>query len=120
MTDRGSSRSIIRRPAHTAGRLFLCAIGVILAIPLWLFWFLAILLLPLSRPFVLVPLGLCVAGGFAAGVYFAHGHAWGDAIQAFGIGIGAAVFLAAFTALAEKIDPDFSRPTPWPPWWWYF
>jgi hypothetical protein len=95
-------------------------LGVILALPLWLFWFLAILLLPISRPLVQFPLGLCAFGGFGAGILFVRGGAWSDATEAVLLGIGAAVLLAVYTRLAEKIDPDFSRPTPWPPWWWYF
>ncbi len=108
------------RPAHRAGRLFLRALGLLLALPCWLFWLLAILLLPISRPLVQFPLGLGAVGGLFAGVLFARGGAWGDAASAIGLGLGAAVLLAVYTVVAEKIDPQFSRPTPWPPWWWYF
>jgi hypothetical protein len=37
-----------------------------------------------------------------------------------GHALDGADLLAVYTRLAEEIDPDFSRPTPWPPWWWYF
>ena len=107
-------------PAPRAGRILLRILGVILAIPLWLFWLLAILLLPISRPFVQFPLGFAAFGGFVAGIMFARGGAWGDAATAVLLGLGAAVLLAVYTSIAEKIDPEFGRPTPWPPWWWYF
>ncbi|WP_454888840.1 hypothetical protein [Sphingobium indicum] len=119
MADSGHGRSY-GRPAHRAGRLALRALGVILAIPCWLFWLLAILLLPIGKPFVQLPLGLCAVGGLFAGVLFALGKARGDAAIAVLLGLGAAVLLAVYTSIAEKIDPEFGRPTPWPPWWWYF
>jgi hypothetical protein len=79
-----------------------------------------ILFLPLVRPLVQFPLALATLVGFAAGAYFGLHHAWGDAIRATVVGAISSAALVAVTALAETIDPDFSRPPPLPPWWWYF
>jgi len=118
MTDRGLTRP--ERPAPTAGRVFLRQLGVILVLPFWLAWLLLALLLPFGRAFVQFPLALVTIGGFGIGIFFSLHHAWGDALTAALIGGFAAAALAAFTALAERIDPDFSRPIVWPPFWWYF
>lgn len=118
MDDRGSRRRVVR-PA-TAGRFLLRILGVLVALPCWLFWLLAVLLLPLSRLFVQLPLSLCSLGSVVASFVFAHSGEWGNAIEALAIGTASAVTLAVYTSLAERIDPNFSRPTSWTPWWWYF
>jgi len=118
MTDNRWTRP--ERPALTAGRILLRILRVLLAIPFGLAWLLLILLLPFGRAFVQLPLALATIGGLGVGVYFGLHHAWGDAASAVAAGSIAGLALAGFTAVAESIDPDFSRPTPLPPWWWYF
>jgi hypothetical protein len=118
VTERGSGPPY-RRPAHRAGRLALRALWLIATIPLSIVWFLAVLLLPISKMFIQIPLGLCVFGGFFAALMFGLSKAWGDALQAGLLGLLASLLLGLYTALAERIDPAFGRPTPLPPWWWY-
>jgi len=118
MTDEGLTRPA--RPALSAGRILLRLLGVILSVPFWLVWLLFVLTLPFGRALVQFPLSLAVIGGVAVGIYFGLHHAWGDAASAVVIAVVSGAALAAYTFIAETIDPAFSRPTPWPPWWWYF
>lgn len=117
MADRQEYRS--ERCSFTVRGILLRLIGLVLALPLWLAQFLLILLLPFGRVLVAFPLALATIGGLGAGVYFGLHHAWSDAARAIAVGVISSVALAGFTHVAEKVDPDFSRPLLAPPWWWY-
>jgi hypothetical protein len=118
MADRQEYRA--ERSSFKARGILLRVIGAVLALPLWVTQFLLVLLLPFGRVFVAFPLALATIGGLGAGVYLGFHHAWGDAARAVVVGVVASAALTGFTHVAEKVDPDFSRPRPAPPWWWYF
>ncbi len=119
MFDFGLTR-LVRCPAIKAGRLASFLLRMAFTIPLWLAHLLLVLILPFGRVLVQIPLALAVVGGLGASTYFALAHAWSDVLSAFVVVIIASVALVGFTAVAELIDPDFSRPARLPPWWWDF
>ena len=89
-----------------------------IALPLFVFWLFAILLLPVSRLLVFYPLALSATGSFAAAVYFGALQAWNDmlgALLAFGVATGA---LAGYLAIAERVDHQFDRRREPNPWFW--
>ncbi|WP_157055941.1 hypothetical protein [Candidatus Burkholderia verschuerenii] len=92
---------------------------IILAVPLGLLWMLFVFILPFIRMLIFVPLALAMIGGFVFAVYCCMHGAWRDAASAMAIAVVSCFLFAGFTALAENADPDFGRPDPVPPWWWY-
>ena len=69
MTAPGSSRPLPRR-ALRAGRVALLVVAVIVSIPVWLVWTLAVALFSVARPFVTVPLGLAMVAACGLAIYF--------------------------------------------------
>lgn len=117
MTDHGSSRPFSRL-AIVAGRGLLFALLLVVALPLWVVLTLAVAVLHVIRPFVTIPLGFVAVGGAAAAVYFAVTGDWASTGSAAVCSAVSGTLLVAFTALGERVDPDFGRVTRLPPWWW--
>ena len=117
MTDRGSS-SPVHRPAKLAGWLAAFLIGVAIFVPLYVLWIAAVVLLRVTKPFIYYPLALGTVGGVIFGGYFAFVRAWSDAGEAILVALVGGAVLAAYSALAERLDPEFLRPPNLPPWWW--
>lgn len=117
MTEPGSSRPPSRR-ALSAGRAAFLVVVVIVGLPVWLAWTLAVALLSMARPFVTVPIGLATVAAFCLALYFfAQGDTAGALRAAITGGACGAAFLA-LTALGDRIGP--SGPVwPLPPWWWF-
>lgn len=117
MTDRGSLRPFSRL-ASVAGRSLLFAFMLVLALPLWIVLTVGVAVLHLVRPFVTIPLGFVAVGGAAVAIYFAATGEWSSAGSAAICSAISGTLLVAFTALGERVNPDFGRSTPLPPWWW--
>lgn len=117
MTDQGSSRPFSRF-ASLAGRGLLFAFMLVLALPLWIVLTVAVAALHLVRPFVTIPLGFVAVGGAAVAIYFAVIGDWSSAGSATICSAISSALLVAFTALGERVDPDFGRVTALPPWRW--
>jgi len=80
----------------------------------------AVVVLHLTKPFILYPLVLLVLGGAGAAVAFGFMHQWRDVGQAVMLATGAWLALMVYHAIASRLDPNFFDRTPLPPWWWYF
>jgi hypothetical protein len=119
MTDRGSSRPL-RRLARMTRQLALFVFRVVLTAFLWVLWTVAVLVLHVSRPFVSYPLMFAAMGAAGAAVWFGFTGAWTDAAQAALVVVVVGGLLTAYGTFAERLDPDFFRSKPYPPWWWYF
>ena len=117
MTDQGSSRPFSRL-ANMVGRGLLFALMLVVALPLWTVLTVAVAVLHLVRPFVTIPLGFVAVGGAAVAVYFAVTGEWSSVGSAAICSAISGTLLVAFTALGERVNPDFGRSTPLPPWWW--
>lgn len=119
MTEPGSSRPLPRR-ALMAGRAALLVVAVIVSLPIWLVWTVAVALLSVARPFVTVPLGLAMVAACGLAVYFGVQGELASATRAAIVAafVGAAFF--GFTLLGDRIGSRGSPSWPMPPWWWYF
>lgn len=119
MTAPRSSRPLPRR-ALKAGRVALLVVAVVVSIPVWIVWALAVALFSIARPFLTVPLGLAMVAGCGVAIYFVtQGELASAARAAFVAAIAGAVFYAS-TLLGDRIGPRGGPSWPMPPWWWYF
>jgi len=92
---------------------------VAVALPLFVFWMCAIILLPLTRVVLFYPLALAVPGCFAVALYFGITHAWHDMWGAILTGVCAGGTLGVYLAIAQRIDPEFDRQREPNPWFWW-
>lgn len=116
MTDLSDT---LQRFGSLAGRLSLAAIIGLGTMLVGLLIGCLVLVLRLTKPFVLYPLILAMIGGIGVAITFGLQHKWTDAAEAFGLGMLAWVVTTAYAALARRLDPTFFDRSPLPPWWWY-
>lgn len=119
MTEPGSSRPRSRR-ALMAGRVALLVVAVIVSVPVWLAWTVAVALFSVARPFVTVPLGLAMVAGCGLAIYFGTQGELASATRAAIVAALAGAAFFGFTLLGDRIGPRGGPSWPMPPWWWYF
>lgn len=119
MTAPGSSRPLPRR-ALRAGRVALLVVAVIVSIPIWLVWTLAVALFSVARPFVTVPFGLAMVAACGLAIYFVTQGELASATRAAIVAALAGAVFFASTLLGDRIGPRGGPSWPMPPWWWYF
>lgn len=109
----------LQRFGSSAGRLSSATIIELGTMLVGLLIVCLVLILRLTKPFVLYPLILAMIGGIGAAITFGLQHKWTDAGEAFGLEMLAWVVTTAYAALARRLDPTFFDRSPLPPWWWY-
>ena len=109
----------MQRLGDIVGRIALAAIVGLVTMIGGLLIACLILLMRLTKPFILYPLILAMIGGIGVAITFGLQHKWTDAAEAFGLGLAAWIVTTAYAAFARRLDPTFFDRSPLPPWWWY-